>query len=66
MAPEYMMHGNYSVKSDVFSFGVIVLKVMTGRKNSDTTESEDLLTMVCFVAKLYLNLYHICSLAHVA
>ena len=47
MAPEYMMRGNYSVKSDVFSFGVMVLEIVTGRKNNDTTQSEDLLTTVC-------------------
>ncbi|CAN6372299.1 unnamed protein product [Urochloa humidicola] len=35
MAPEYLMRGNYSVKSDAFSFGVIVLKIVTGRKNND-------------------------------
>ncbi|GJN32588.1 hypothetical protein PR202_gb21102 [Eleusine coracana subsp. coracana] len=36
MAPEYVMRGNYSVKSDAFSFGVIVLEIVTGRKNNDT------------------------------
>ncbi|KAM3277248.1 hypothetical protein ACQJBY_045224 [Aegilops geniculata] len=46
MAPEYVMRGNYSVKSDVFSFGVMVLEILTGTKNSDTTQSEDLLTTV--------------------
>ncbi|CAM0870578.1 unnamed protein product [Alopecurus aequalis] len=46
MAPEYVNGGNYSVKSDVFSFGVMVLEIMTGRKNSDSTQSEDLLTMI--------------------
>ncbi|CAM0870573.1 unnamed protein product [Alopecurus aequalis] len=46
MAPEYVMGGNYSVKSDVFSFGVMVLEILTGRKNSDTMESEDLLTTI--------------------
>ncbi|CAN6372287.1 unnamed protein product [Urochloa humidicola] len=35
MAPEYLMRGNYSVKSDAFSFGVIVLEIVTGRKNND-------------------------------
>ncbi|XP_076950571.1 cysteine-rich receptor-like protein kinase 15 [Bidens hawaiensis] len=33
MAPEYVMHGNFSVKSDVFSFGVLVLEMITGQKN---------------------------------
>uniref|UniRef100_A0A453T8N1 Protein kinase domain-containing protein n=1 Tax=Aegilops tauschii subsp. strangulata TaxID=200361 RepID=A0A453T8N1_AEGTS len=55
MAPEYIMRGNYSVKSDVFSFGVMVLEIVTGRKNNDTTQSDDLLTMVCSIAKRYLK-----------
>ncbi|KAL5197761.1 hypothetical protein ABZP36_001273 [Zizania latifolia] len=49
MAPEYMLRGNYSVKSDAFSFGVMVLEIVTGRKNNDlynSQQSEDLLTTV--------------------
>jgi len=34
MAPEYVMRGNYSVKSDVFSFGVMVLEIVTGKKHN--------------------------------
>ncbi|KAI0505026.1 hypothetical protein KFK09_015983 [Dendrobium nobile] len=33
MSPEYVMHGIFSVKSDVFSFGFIVLEILTGKKN---------------------------------
>ncbi|KAL3519602.1 hypothetical protein ACH5RR_017751 [Cinchona calisaya] len=33
MSPEYAMSGHFSVKSDVFSFGVIVLETISGRKN---------------------------------
>ncbi|KAJ9566206.1 hypothetical protein OSB04_002172 [Centaurea solstitialis] len=33
MAPEYALHGQFSVKSDVFSFGVLVLEIVTGCKN---------------------------------
>ncbi|XBJ20958.1 hypothetical protein VPH35_011685 [Triticum aestivum] len=40
MAPEYVMCGNYSVKSDSFSFGVMVLEIVTGRKNNDYNNSE--------------------------
>ncbi|CAI8617268.1 unnamed protein product [Vicia faba] len=34
MAPEYMMHGRLSVKADVFSYGVLVLELITGQRNS--------------------------------
>jgi serine/threonine protein kinase len=33
MSPEYAVHGRYSIKSDVFSFGVLVLETMSGKKN---------------------------------
>ncbi|XP_074581303.1 G-type lectin S-receptor-like serine/threonine-protein kinase At4g27290 isoform X1 [Curcuma longa] len=33
MSPEYAMDGIFSIKSDVFSFGVIVLEIVSGRKN---------------------------------
>ncbi|KAK4857455.1 hypothetical protein QYF36_000903 [Acer negundo] len=47
MAPEYVLHGNFSVKSDVFSFGVLVLEIISGQKNSsfhNGEETGDLLT----------------------
>ncbi|KAK7271539.1 hypothetical protein RJT34_27514 [Clitoria ternatea] len=34
MAPEYAMEGLYSVKSDVFSFGVLLLEIICGKRNS--------------------------------
>ncbi|KVH88329.1 Concanavalin A-like lectin/glucanase, subgroup [Cynara cardunculus var. scolymus] len=49
MAPEYALHGQYSVKSDVFSFGVLVLEIVTGRKNHSFQNGvvvEDLLSHV--------------------
>lgn len=33
MAPEYVKHGHLSAKSDVFSFGVLVLEIVTGKSN---------------------------------
>lgn len=33
MAPEYVMHGNLSVKADVYSFGVVALELISGQKN---------------------------------
>ncbi|KAM3749456.1 hypothetical protein ACB098_05G186100 [Castanea mollissima] len=34
MPPEYALHGQFSVKSDVFSFGMIVLETVAGQKNN--------------------------------
>ncbi|CAN1336740.1 Cysteine-rich receptor-like protein kinase 10 [Linum perenne] len=33
MAPEYALHGMFSIKSDVFSFGVMVLEIVSGQKS---------------------------------
>ncbi|XP_040381676.1 cysteine-rich receptor-like protein kinase 6 isoform X2 [Oryza brachyantha] len=49
MAPEYAMRGHYSIKSDVFSFGVLVLEIVTGRRNNgsyDSGQDADLLNLV--------------------
>ncbi|KAK7280209.1 hypothetical protein RJT34_25271 [Clitoria ternatea] len=39
MSPEYAMRGQFSVKSDVFSFGVLVLEIVSGKKNTDFYQS---------------------------
>ncbi|XP_026408966.1 cysteine-rich receptor-like protein kinase 10 isoform X2 [Papaver somniferum] len=47
MSPEYAMHGQFSVKSDVFSFGVLVLEILSGQKNNcfvGSDVSQDLLS----------------------
>nr|XP_043615859.1 G-type lectin S-receptor-like serine/threonine-protein kinase SD1-1 [Erigeron canadensis] len=33
ISPEYAVHGRFSVKSDVFSFGVLVMEIVSGKKN---------------------------------
>ncbi|KAF8414034.1 hypothetical protein HHK36_002033 [Tetracentron sinense] len=33
MSPEYAIDGHFSIKSDVFSFGVLVIEIVTGKKN---------------------------------
>lgn len=40
-APEYASRGVYSVKTDVFSFGILVLVIISGRKNSILYKQRD-------------------------
>ncbi|XP_050944591.1 cysteine-rich receptor-like protein kinase 10 isoform X3 [Cucumis melo] len=35
MAPEYVFHGQFSPKSDVFSFGVLILEIISGQENTN-------------------------------
>ncbi|CAL5205961.1 unnamed protein product [Lathyrus oleraceus] len=42
MAPEYAMHGQFSVKSDVFSFGILILEIVSGIKNSGIRDGENI------------------------
>jgi len=35
-APEYAIHGQLSEKVDTYSFGVVVLEILSGRKSNDT------------------------------
>lgn len=52
MAPEYALHGRFSVKSDVFSFGVLILELVSGKKNSWWDSSEELVHLPSYVSIL--------------
>lgn len=42
MAPEYAMDDIFSIKSDVFSFGVLLLEIVSGRRNTGFYHSNSL------------------------
>ncbi|WZZ36502.1 hypothetical protein YC2023_019903 [Brassica napus] len=39
MSPEYAMEGIFSMKSDVFSFGVLLLEIISGKRNKGFNNS---------------------------
>ncbi|XP_028104126.1 cysteine-rich receptor-like protein kinase 10 [Camellia sinensis] len=53
MAPEYAMEGLFSIKSDVFSFGVILLEIISGKKNSGFHLSKHGHSLLTFAWKLW-------------
>ncbi|KAL9265705.1 G-type lectin S-receptor-like serine/threonine-protein kinase-like protein [Drosera capensis] len=40
MPPEYVIDGQFSVKSDVFSFGVLLLEIVSGKRNRGFNNSK--------------------------
>jgi hypothetical protein len=50
MSPEYASQGIYSIKSDVFSFGVVLLEILSGKRNSGFHEHEDFLNLLGYVS----------------
>ncbi|XP_022845863.1 cysteine-rich receptor-like protein kinase 10 isoform X2 [Olea europaea var. sylvestris] len=53
MSPEYAMYGNFSVKSDVFSFGILILEIISGRKNSSFYQSDGAEDLISYAWKLW-------------
>ncbi|WCJ20323.1 cysteine-rich RLK (RECEPTOR-like protein kinase) 25 [Euphorbia peplus] len=49
MSPEYAMHGQFSVKSDMYSFGVLVLEIICGKKNISLSQTNGAYDLVSYV-----------------
>ncbi|WMV46292.1 hypothetical protein MTR67_039677 [Solanum verrucosum] len=45
MSPAYAIHGIFSEKLDVFSFGVILLEIISSKRNNNYCHSEDSLNL---------------------
>ncbi|KAM0063305.1 putative protein kinase RLK-Pelle-DLSV family [Helianthus debilis subsp. tardiflorus] len=59
MAPEYTIDGIYSTKSDVFSFGVLVLEIVSGKKNRGFRHENHDLNLLGHAWRLYKNGKHL-------
>lgn len=53
MSPEYALDGFFSIKSDVFSFGVVILEICSGKRNTGFYQSEQALSLLGYAWKLW-------------
>ncbi|MCL7043401.1 hypothetical protein MKW94_014659 [Papaver nudicaule] len=55
LAPEYAATGRVTTKVDVYSFGVILMELITGRKALDETQPEESMHLVSWFRRMHLN-----------
>jgi len=53
MAPEYASEGIFSIKSDVFSFGVLVLEILSGKRNSGSHQCGNFINLIGYAWQLW-------------
>lgn len=54
MSPEYVIEGRFSEKSDVFSFGVLLLEIISTRRNSSFYKDGETISLLGHVSLLML------------
>nr|AAP04161.1 putative receptor protein kinase (TMK1) [Arabidopsis thaliana]BAF00566.1 putative receptor protein kinase [Arabidopsis thaliana] len=55
LAPEYAVTGRVTTKVDVYSFGVILMELITGRKSLDESQPEESIHLVSWFKRMYIN-----------
>ncbi|XP_042373317.1 receptor-like serine/threonine-protein kinase SD1-8 [Zingiber officinale] len=55
MPPEYIKNGRFSIKSDIFSFGVLILEIISGKRNTEVFTSDQHLNLLDYVWRLWRN-----------
>ncbi|XLU28628.1 hypothetical protein S245_064694, partial [Arachis hypogaea] len=53
MAPEYAIDGLYSIKSDVFSFGILMMEIICGTKNRALCHANETLNLIGYAWRLW-------------
>ncbi|KAK4255412.1 hypothetical protein QN277_008415 [Acacia crassicarpa] len=53
MSPEYALDGFFSIKSDVFSFGVVMLEIISGKKNTGFFQSKQASSLLGYAWRLW-------------
>ncbi|XVE66288.1 hypothetical protein DITRI_Ditri08aG0068400 [Diplodiscus trichospermus] len=53
MSPEYALDGLFSFKSDVFSFGVVVIEIISGNRNTGFYQPEQSLSLLGYAWHLW-------------
>ncbi|GLT71486.1 hypothetical protein SLA2020_435010 [Shorea laevis] len=55
MSPEYAQNGIFSIKSDAFSFGVVLLEIISGKKNTGFYQSELAMSLLDYAWRLWVG-----------
>ncbi|KAK6142491.1 hypothetical protein DH2020_022839 [Rehmannia glutinosa] len=53
MSPEYALDGKFSIKSDVFSFGVVMLEIISGKTNTGFYHPREVLNLLGYAWRLW-------------